>query len=60
MNIYLDGLDRVFEVEPIVIEGLNHAVNLGMEFLMQQEASISCVEQEAKLVTGSGGQERLT
>ena len=59
-KFYLDGLDKVFEVEPIVIEGLNHAVNLGMEFLMQQEVSISCVEQDAKLVTGSGGQERLT
>jgi len=28
----LDGLDRRFEVEPIVIEGLNHAVNFGKEF----------------------------
>jgi len=27
---YLDNFDQVFEVEPIVIEGLNHAVNFGM------------------------------
>ena len=32
IKFYLDGLDRRFEVEPIVIEGLNHAVNFGIEF----------------------------
>ena len=47
-------------VEPIVVEGLNHAVNFGIKFFRQQEASISCTEQEVKLVTGSKGQERLS
>ena len=28
IKFFLDGLDRRFEVEPIVIEGLNHAVKL--------------------------------
>ena len=46
-------------MEPIVIERLNHAVNFGMEFLLQQEVSISCSDQEAKSVTKSVGQERL-
>ena len=32
-KFYLIGLDQVFEVEPMVIEGLNHAGNLGLEFL---------------------------
>ena len=32
IKFYLNGLDRRFEVEPIVIEGLNHAVNFGKEF----------------------------
>ena len=41
IKFYLDGLDHRFEVEPIVIEGLNHAVNFGIEFLRQQEVSIS-------------------
>ena len=59
IRFYLDGLDRRFEVEPIVIEGLNHAVNFGIEFFRQQEVSISCTEKEVKLVTGSKGQERL-
>ena len=48
------------EVEPIVIEGLNHAVNFGVEFFRQQEVSISCTDQEVKLVTGIQGKERLT
>ena len=32
IKFYLDGLDRRFEVEPIMIEGLNHAVNFGIVF----------------------------
>jgi len=47
-------------VELVVIEGLNYAVNFGMEFLLLQEVSISCLYQEAKLATGSVDQERLT
>ena len=30
LKFYLDGLDQLFEVGPIVIEGLNHAINLGL------------------------------
>ena len=59
-ELNLDGLDRIFEVKPIVIEGLNHAVNFGIEFLRQQEVSISCTDKEVKLVTGTEGKERLT
>ena len=50
-KFFLDGLDQVFKVEPIVIEGLNHAMNLGLEFLKQYEVNFSCVKQEAKLIT---------
>ena len=32
IKFYLNGLDRRFEIEPIVIEGLNHAVNFGISF----------------------------
>ena len=56
IKFYLDGLDRRFEV----IEGLNHAVNFGIDFFRQQEVSIFCTEKEVKLVTRSKGQERLT
>ena len=56
----MDGLDQIFEVEPIVIEGLNHAINFGIEFFRQQEVSISSTDKEVKLVTGSEGRERLT
>ena len=53
IRFYLDGLDQRFEGEPLVIEELNHAVNFGIEFFLQQEVSISCTEKEVKLVTGS-------
>ena len=58
-EFYLDGLDKVFEVKLIVIEELNHAVNFGMEFLLQQEVSISCPDQEAKLVFGVSRSEKI-
>lgn len=48
MKFYLDGWDRVFEVEPIVIGGLNLAENFGIEFL---EVLIFCSKKEAKLMT---------
>ena len=39
-----DRLNQVFEVKPIVKEGLNHAVNYGTENLVQQEVTIFCSE----------------
>ena len=39
IEFYLDGLDRVVEVEPIVTQILNRSVNFGMGFLLQQEVS---------------------
>ena len=47
IEFYLNGLGRVLELEPIVIEGLNYAVNFVIEFLVKQEVSISCSDQEA-------------
>ena len=41
----LDGLDQVFTAEPIVIEGLNHTKNLGLEFLEHHEVNFLCAKQ---------------
>ena len=37
IKFYLDGLDCRFEVEPIMIEGLNHAVNLLSSFFVNRK-----------------------
>ena len=54
MKFYLNGLDQIFEVEPIVIEGLNHAVNFGIEFFDNRkcpvlETSIESSQQQSKI-----------
>ena len=45
IKFYLDSLDRRFEVEPIVIEGLNHAVNFGIEFFFVNRKCLSPVQR---------------
>ena len=35
--IYLEGMERCYMLEPLVIQGLSHCVNLGLAFLQAQD-----------------------
>ena len=54
-----DRLDQVYKVEPIVIEGFNHAINFGLEFLKQNKVNSASVKQEVKLITRKGSKEKF-
>ena len=56
----LDGISETFPVKPIVIEGLSHSVNLGLDFLQQTSAHINCGKSQVKLCFGEGKSERYT
>ena len=43
-----------------MIEGLSHSVNLGLDFLQQTSAHISCDRSQVKLCFGEGKRERYT
>ena len=34
-KFFLEGIDKAFKVHPLVIKGLSHNVNLGMNFLLE-------------------------
>ena len=59
-KFFLDGIQEPFKVKPIVIEGLSHAVNLGLEFLQQTSADINFDKSRVKLCFGEGKRERYT
>ena len=48
-KFFLEGIDKAFTVHPVVIEGLSHNVNLGMNFLLENELTLDCSSGEAKL-----------
>ena len=41
LSIYLEGMEECFILEPIVIQGLSHSVNLGISFLMEHNLKIN-------------------
>ena len=44
--IYLEGMDECYILEPLVIRGLSHSVNLGIAFLTKYRLKINCTEEE--------------
>ena len=48
-KFFLEGIDKAFTVHPVVIKGLSHNVNLGMNFLLEKELTLDCSNCEAKL-----------
>ena len=45
-SIYLEGMEECYILEPLVIRGLSHSVNLGISFLTRNNLKLVCTEDE--------------
>ena len=60
--IYLEGMEECYLLEPLVIRGLSHSVNLGITFLQKNRLKLSCTEEGVVLTPvkeGSNSRARL-
>ena len=60
--IYLEGIEECYILEPLVIKGLSHSVNLGIAFLQENNLKLLCSEEEVALMPvedGSASKARL-
>ena len=60
--IYLEGIEECYLLEPLVIKGLSHSVNLGIAFLQENNLKLLCSEKEVALMPvkdGSASRARL-
>ena len=48
--IYLEGMEECYILEPLVIRGLSHSVNLGISFLTRNNLKLICMEDEVALM----------
>ena len=48
--IYLEGIEECSLLEPLVIRGLGHSVNLGIAFLKRNTLMLVCREEEVTLM----------
>ena len=48
--IYLEGMEEFYILEPLVIRGLSHNVNLGISFLTRNNLKLICMEDEVALM----------
>ena len=53
--IYLEGMEECYILEPLVIKGLSHSVNLGIYFLAKHNLKINCTEKEVTLMPVKDG-----
>ena len=58
--IYLEGMEECFILEPLVIQGLSHSVNLGISFLMEHNLKINCTKEEVKDRSASIGRRKIS
>ena len=47
--IYLEGMEEGYILEPLMIRGLSHSVNLGISFLTKHNLKLICREKEVLL-----------
>ena len=48
--IYLEGIEECYILEPLVIKGLSHSVNLGIAFLQENNLKLLCSEKEVAMM----------
>ena len=48
--IYLEGIEECYLLEPLVIRGLSHSLNLGLVFLKRNILKLVCTEEEVALM----------
>ena len=53
--IYLEGMEECYVLEPHVIQGLSHIVNLRMSFLKKYNLKMICTEVEVALMPVKDG-----
>ena len=60
--IYLEGIEECYLLEPLVIRGLSHSLNLGITFLQKNQLKLIFTEDGATLmpvVDGANSRARL-
>ena len=53
--IYLEEMEECYILEPLVIRGLCHSMNLGISFLMRNNLKLICKEEEVLLIPMKDG-----
>ena len=53
--IYLEGMEECYILEPLVIRGLSHSVNLGISFLTRNNLKLICRSEEVVLMPVKDG-----
>ena len=53
--IYLEGMEEGYILEPLMIRGLSHSVNLGISFLTKHNLKLICMEEELEQLPGKDG-----
>ena len=48
-------MEECYVLEPLVIQGLSHSVNLGMSFLQAYNLKMTCMEEEVALMPVKDG-----
>ena len=48
--IYLEGIEECYILEPLVIKGLSHSVNLRIAFFLENNLKLLCSEKEVALM----------
>ena len=53
--VYLEGMEECYVLEPVVIRGLSHSMNLGILFLQEYNLKMICTEEKVALMPVKDG-----